>query len=47
MEHATDTEIICRLRQQTVPTGYSYHHWCPGNLVVVVNYCSTYYNSHK
>ena len=47
MEHATDTEIICRLRQQTVPTGYSYHHWCPGNLVVVVNCCSTYYNSHK
>ena len=25
MERATDTEIICRLRQQTVPTGYSYH----------------------
>ena len=47
MERATDTDIICRLRQQTVPTGYSYHQWCPGNLVVVVNYCSTYYNSHK
>ena len=47
MEHATDTEIICRLRQQTVSTGYLYHHWCPGNLIVVVNYMSTYYNSHK
>ena len=31
MEGATDTDIICRLRQRTVPTGYSYHHWCPGN----------------
>ena len=42
MEGATDTEIICRLRQQMVPTGYSYHQWCPGNLVVIVNYCSIY-----
>ena len=31
MEGATDTDIICRLRQRTVPTGCSYHHWCPGN----------------
>ena len=36
MEGATDTDIICRLRHQTVPTGYSYHHWCPGNLAIVV-----------
>ena len=27
MEGAADTEIICRLRQQTVPIGYSYHQW--------------------
>lgn len=37
MEGATDEDIICRLRQRTVPEGYSYHYWCPGKSIIHIN----------
>ena len=33
MEDATDVDIITRLRQRTVPTGYCLHTWCPGTIL--------------
>ena len=32
MEGASDKDVITRLRQRTVPDGYSYHTWIPGLL---------------
>ena len=31
-EGATETDIICRLRQRTVPAGYCHRYWCPGKI---------------
>lgn len=31
-EGASDRDVITRLRQRTVPNGYSYHTWIPGLL---------------
>lgn len=31
LEGANDADVLCRLRQRTIPTGYSHHFWCPGN----------------
>lgn len=30
MEGTTDIDVITRLRQRTVPEGYTPHFWCPG-----------------
>ena len=30
VERATDMDVITRLRQRTVPSGYSFHPWIPG-----------------
>ena len=32
-EGASDKDVIIRLRQRTVPDGYSYHTWIPGSLI--------------
>jgi hypothetical protein len=34
-EGASDKDVIIRLRQRTVPDGYSYHTWIPGLLIAV------------
>ena len=44
MERATDTGYYI---SSPTANGTNRIFVSPGNLVVVVNYCSTYYNSHK
>lgn len=31
LEGMQDVDVITRLRQRTVPSGYSHHYWIPGN----------------
>lgn len=30
LEGASNSDVLCRLRQRTVPKGYSHHFWCRG-----------------
>ena len=34
LEGAMDVDVITRLRERTVPQGYKFHTWQPGNLII-------------
>ena len=34
LEGAMDVDVIARLRERTVPQGYKFHTWQPGNLII-------------
>ncbi len=48
LEGATDNDVLCRLRQRTVPTGYSYHFWCQGICTVALTVpCYHFYRADR
>lgn len=34
LEGAMDVDVIARLRERSVPQGYKFHTWQPGNLII-------------